>query len=60
MRFKARADPTLTLKCGQGWINEERWNDEVTISAPHIPIPTAKERLRMETIALDFNGVDLN
>ena len=32
---KARADPTLKLKWGQGWINEERWNDEVTISAPH-------------------------
>lgn len=28
---KARADPTMRLKFGQGWLNDERWKDESPI-----------------------------
>ncbi len=28
---KARADPTMRLKYGQGWINDQRWTDENSV-----------------------------
>ena len=50
---RARADPTMKLKYGQGWINRERWTDENKIIAPSASLVGGRDhQKRQEELAL--------
>jgi hypothetical protein len=50
-RAKCDADPTMSVKFLQGWINDERWNDESAVAA--------KPKTKAEIRAAEWEAVEL-